>query len=100
MIDATSGGTEMSAFEEAEVTQDVPGFLGFGRVTMSENPITVQMPAGMTCEGSVGGADNVCVVRVNNNTPAGPFGGAAAFTQSTAGRKRALEYRRKMKRSE
>jgi hypothetical protein len=100
MIDPTSGGTQMGAFEQAEVTQDVPGFLGFGRVTMSENPITVQMPAGMTCEGSVGGADNVCIVRVNNNTPAGPFGGAAAFTQSSAGRKRALEYRRKMKRSQ
>ena len=99
MVDGTSGGTSMAAFEEAEVTQDVNGFLGFGRVTMSENPITVQMPAGMTCEATVGGADNVCVVRVNNNTPAGPFGGSAAFTQSTAGRKRAIEYRRKMKRS-
>jgi hypothetical protein len=65
---------------------------------MSSNPITVQMPSGMTCEGSVGGAQNVCIVRVNNNTPAGPFGGAAAFTQSAGARKRALEYRRKMKR--
>lgn len=98
-VDGTSCGTQAGAFEDAEVTQDVPGFLGFGRVTMSENPITVQMPAGMTCEGSAGGADNVCVVRVQNNTPAGPFGGSAAFTQSAAGRKRALEYRRKMKRS-
>lgn len=30
---------------------------------------------------------------------AGPFGGAAAFTQSSGARKRALEFRRKMKRS-
>jgi hypothetical protein len=81
------------------MVQDVPGFLGFGRVTMSENPISVQMPAGMVCEGSAGGADNVCVVRINNNTPAGPFGGSAAFTQSPAARKRAIEVRRKMKRS-
>jgi hypothetical protein len=53
----------------------------------------VQMPQGMTCNGSVGGANNVCIVRVRNNAIAGPFGGAAAFTQSPAARKRAVEYR-------
>lgn len=53
------------------------------------------MPQGMTCDGSVGGADNVCIVRVRNSAAAGPFGGSAAFTQSAAARKRAIAYRLK-----
>ncbi|KAI0835657.1 hypothetical protein F5Y06DRAFT_275955 [Hypoxylon sp. FL0890] len=100
-VDGTSGGTQASAFQNAEVTQDVPGSKllgGLSLATKTDFPLTVQMPAGMTCDASVGGADNVCVVRVRNNAVAGPFGGSAAFTQSPAARKRALEYRRKMKR--
>jgi hypothetical protein len=50
------------------------------------------MPQGMTCSGSAGGASNVCVVRMQNAALAGPFGGSAAFTQSTAAKKRAVEY--------
>lgn len=96
MIDGTSGGSEMSAFQEADVTQDVPGFIaGLSLTTTSDFPMTIQMPEGMTCDGSVGGADNVCVVRVRNSTPAGPFGGSAAFTMPAAARKRALAYRLK-----
>ena len=95
-IDATSGGTEAAAFEDADVTNDVPGFVaGLSLATNTDFPITVQMPAGMTCEGSVGGANNVCIVRVRNSTPAGPFGGSAAFTQSAGARKRAIAYRLK-----
>lgn len=93
-IDATSGGTDPSAFKSAEVTQDVPG-LGIGGLsaasTMDFN-IAVQMPAGMTCQGSVGGAENVCIARVRNSALAGPFGGSVAFTQSAAAKKRAIEY--------
>lgn len=97
MVDGTSGGTDMAAFQEAEVVEDVPGFIaGLSTATTTDFPVKVQMPAGMTCDASVGGASNVCVVRVRNNTPAGPFGGAAAFTQTTAARKRAIEYRLKM----
>ncbi|OTA97768.1 hypothetical protein M434DRAFT_379119 [Hypoxylon sp. CO27-5] len=99
-VDGTSGGTDASAFKTAEVTQDVPGSSFLGGLSLATNtdfPLTVQMPAGMTCEGSVGGADNVCIVRVRNNAIAGPFGGSAAFTQSPAARKRALDYRMKMK---
>lgn len=99
-VDGTSGGTDASAFQTAEVTQDVPGTKILGGLSLATNtdfPLTVQMPAGMTCEGSVGGADNVCIVRVRNNAIAGPFGGSAAFTQSPAARKRALDYRMKMK---
>ena len=95
MIDGTSGGTDMSAFQNAEVTQDVPGLgiQGLSLATTTDFPLQVQMPAGMTCDASVGGADNVCVVRVRNGAGAGPFGGSAAFTQSPAARKRALAYR-------
>ncbi|KAI1452474.1 hypothetical protein F4805DRAFT_447383 [Annulohypoxylon moriforme] len=99
-VDGTSGGTQEDAFKTADVTQDVPGsgFLGLSLATNTDFPLTVQMPAGMTCDASVGGANNVCVVRVRNNAVAGPFGGSAAFTQSPAARKRALNYRMKMKR--
>lgn len=53
------------------------------------------MPEGMTCDGTVAGVDNVCVVRVRNGAAAGPFGGSAAFTQSAGARKRAIAYRLK-----
>ncbi|KAH6991576.1 hypothetical protein EDB82DRAFT_553336 [Fusarium venenatum] len=96
-IDATSGGTDPAAFQSAEVTQDVPG-VGFGGLSLATNtdfPLTVKMPQGMTCEGSVGGADNVCIVRVRNSAAAGPFGGSGAFTQSASARKRAIAFRLK-----
>jgi len=96
MVDGTSGGTKMSAFQAADVTNDVPGFVaGLSLATNTDFDVTVQMPAGMTCDATVGGATNVCIVRLRNNTPAGPFGGSAAFTQSAASRKRAIEYRLK-----
>ena len=50
------------------------------------------MPQGMTCQGQAGGASNVCIVRMQNAALAGPFGGSAAFTQSTAAKKRAVEF--------
>lgn len=91
MVDGTSGGTEMAAFKEAEVTQDVPGLVaGLSTATNTDFAVKVAMPQGMTCDATVGDAQNVCVVRVRNNTPAGPFGGSAAFTQTDAARKRAI----------
>ncbi|KAL2171530.1 hypothetical protein VTG60DRAFT_2698 [Thermothelomyces hinnuleus] len=101
-VDGTSGGTDPAAFKEATVTQDVPG-LGFGGLSLATSrdfPLQVQMPAGMTCDATVAGVDNVCVVRVRNNALAGPFGGSAAFTMSPAARKRALAYRMKQKRAQ
>jgi hypothetical protein len=83
-VDATSGGTDPAAFQDAQVTQNVPG-IGIGGLSAAQTtdfPVKVQMPAGMTCSASVGGASNVCVVRVQNAALAGPFGGSAAFTQS------------------
>jgi hypothetical protein len=94
MIDATSGGTDPAAFKTAQVTQNVPG-IGIGGLSaaaVKDFPVKVQMPAGMTCSGTAGGASNVCVVRLQNAALAGPFGGSAAFTQSTAAKKRAVEY--------
>ncbi|AEO66255.1 uncharacterized protein THITE_34861 [Thermothielavioides terrestris NRRL 8126] len=94
-VDGTSGGTDASAFQTAKVTQDVPGsgVAGLSLATTTDFPLKVQMPAGMTCDGTVAGVNNVCIVRVRNNALAGPFGGSAAFTQSAAARKRAIEYR-------
>jgi hypothetical protein len=94
MIDATSGGTDPAAFQTAQVTQNVPG-IGIGGLSaaaVKDFPVKVQMPAGMTCSGTAGGASNVCIVRMQNAALAGPFGGSAAFTQSAAAKKRAVEY--------
>jgi len=99
-IDATSGGTDPAAFKDAQVTQDVPG-IGIGGLSAASTmdfPVKVQMPDGMTCSGSAGGASNVCIVRMQNAALAGPFGGSAAFTQSDGAKKRAVEYNlRKMR---
>jgi len=61
-IDATSGGKDPAAFKEAEVTQNVPGIGigGLSAASVQDFPVKVQMPAGMTCTGSAGGANNVC----------------------------------------
>ncbi|SZF02778.1 unnamed protein product [Blumeria hordei] len=94
MVDATSGGTDPAAFKSAEVTQNVPG-IGIGGLSAAavmDFPVEVQMPAGMTCSGTVGDAQNVCIVRMQNAAAAGPFGGSVAVTQSPAAKKRAIEY--------
>jgi hypothetical protein len=93
-VDATSGGTDPAAFMDATVTQDVPG-IGIGGLSAASTmdfQVKVAMPQGMTCTGTAGGVSNVCVVRMQNAALAGPFGGSAAFTQSTAAKKRAVEY--------
>ncbi|KAK3324447.1 hypothetical protein B0T19DRAFT_402679 [Cercophora scortea] len=97
-IDSTSGGTQAPAFRKAQITLDVPGKWGNGssEVTSTYFPLRIKMPADMTCDGVVAGVENVCVVRVRNwanTTETGPFGGSAAFTQSAAARKRALDVR-------
>lgn len=96
-VDGTSGGKDASAFQKADVVQDVPGLgiQGLSLATNTDFPLQVKMPAGMTCEGTVGDAKNVCIVRVRNGAAAGPFGGSAAFTQSATARKRAIAYRLK-----
>jgi hypothetical protein len=94
MVDPTSGGTDPSAFKTATVTQNVPGIGigGLSAATAMDFPVAIQMPAGMTCSGSAGGASGVCVAKLQNAALAGPFGGSVAFTQSPAAKKRAIEY--------
>ncbi|KAH8842857.1 hypothetical protein MCOR27_000065 [Pyricularia oryzae] len=94
-VDGTSGGTKADAFQQAEVVKDVPGLgiQGLSLATATEFPLEVKMPAGTTCEATVAGVKNVCVVRVRNGAVTGPFGGSAAFTQSPEARKRAIAYR-------
>jgi hypothetical protein len=94
MVDGTSGGTDATAFKTATVTQNVPGIGigGLSAATTMDFPVAIQMPAGMTCSGSVAGASNVCVAKLQNAALAGPFGGSVAFTQSAAAKKRAIEY--------
>lgn len=96
-VDGTSGGTDAAAFQDAEVTQDVPGLgvQGISLATSTEFPMQIKMPAGMTCDATVAGVNNVCVARVRNGAAAGPFGGSVAFTQSANARKRAIAYRLK-----
>ncbi|KAF2021452.1 hypothetical protein BU24DRAFT_446463 [Aaosphaeria arxii CBS 175.79] len=96
-VDGTSGGTDPAAFQDAEVTKDVPGLgvQGISLATSTEFDMQVKMPAGMTCDANVGGASNVCIARVRNGAAAGPFGGSVAFTQSANARKRAIAYRLK-----
>lgn len=93
-VDPTSGGTSAAAFKSAQVTQNVPG-LGIGGLSAAQTmdfPVAIQMPAGMTCSGTVSGVQNVCVAKLQNSALAGPFGGSVVFTQSAAAKKRAVEY--------
>ncbi|KAG8417613.1 hypothetical protein J3458_005107 [Metarhizium acridum] len=94
-VDCSSGGKDPKAFQSARVVRDVPGagVSGLSIATNTDYAMQVQVPQGCACSGTVGGQKNVCIVRVRNQALAGPFGGAAAFTQSNASRKRALEYR-------
>jgi hypothetical protein len=91
-IDPTSGGTDPSAFVSAKVTTNVPGagFGGLSLATTMDFPVEVEMPAGMTCSGSVAGVEGVCIARLQNSALAGPFGGSVAFTLSGAAKKRAV----------
>lgn len=51
---------------------------------MTRQPFAVQVPAGTTCSGTVGTMTNVCLMKVANANPAGPFGGVIAFQMSGA----------------
>lgn len=83
--------------QPATVVKNVPGLgvQGLSLATNTDFEMQVKMPAGMTCDATVAGVPNVCVMRVRNGAAAGPFGGSVAFTQSPASRKRAIAYRLK-----
>ncbi|KAJ8069367.1 hypothetical protein OCU04_003021 [Sclerotinia nivalis] len=104
IVDPTGTGA-FSQGTEAKVTTQVPGRRGniaapkqrslmmrslvnMGIVKRAKNvnedyPIKVSMPAGMSCTGSVGGQENVCLVKLANPSGAGPFGGVAAFQMAS-----------------
>ncbi|KAJ3478623.1 hypothetical protein NLG97_g8528 [Lecanicillium saksenae] len=96
-VDGTSGGKDNAAFRGASMPLNMPGvgISGLSLATNTDYPIKVRMPRGMTCDAEVAGVQNVCIVRVRNQAFAGPFGGAAMFTQSEGARKRAIAYRLK-----
>lgn len=99
MIDPTSGGTDADAFKAADMPQNVPGIgiAGISTASTMDFPAKVQMPAGMTCSGTIGDATNVCVAKMSNGPPQ-YFGGSIAFTQSPAAKKRAIEFNMKVRR--
>jgi len=46
-------------------------------------PIAISIPAGTTCTGTSNGLTGLCLVKVSNNNPAGPFGGVFYVQQSS-----------------
>lgn len=100
VIDPTGTGA-FSTGTEATITQQVPGTKGniaapkqrglitrtlvkMGIVKRASNvnedfPISMTIPAGTTCTGTMGGQSNVCLVKIANPSGAGPFGGVVAM---------------------
>jgi hypothetical protein len=48
-------------------------------------PMAFSVPSGMTCSGSMGGQNNVCLVKIANSNGAGPFGGVIAVQMASGG---------------
>jgi len=70
----TSGGTSEDAFPPAEMIADAVGAVaGISATLTSDFPIKVQMPAGMSCSGTIAGVQNVYVARVKNSAPGQSF---------------------------
>jgi len=100
IVDPTGTGA-FSTGTQAEVTTQVPGkngniaapkqrrfiprmLVAVGIMKRAANvnedyPISVKIPAGTTCSGTVGGQSNVCLVKLANPSGAGPFGGVVAI---------------------
>ncbi|KAK6542935.1 hypothetical protein TWF694_006873 [Orbilia ellipsospora] len=82
-VDPTTGGTDQSAFMPCHLTQNIPGIVpGFSLVTKTDFDCVAQFPQDMVCRGEISGVKNVCVFKIYNNNPYGPFGSSGAFTQS------------------
>lgn len=45
----------------------------------------VEIPAGTSCTGTMNGMSNLCMVKISNNNPAGPFGGVFAVQMPANG---------------
>jgi hypothetical protein len=102
IVDSTGTGA-FSTGTKATVTTQVPGKDGnispngtvrrllarMGLMKRAANvnkdfPIAVSIPAGTTCSGTVGGQSGVCLVKIANSNPAGPFGGVVAIQMAGA----------------
>jgi len=64
------------------VTTQVPGKKGNSNAKATDFPLVAQMPADLTCNGTVAGQANVCIVRCQN--PVGPFGGCVPVQVAAA----------------
>lgn len=104
IVDPTGTGA-FSSGTEAEIVDQVPGnngniaapqqrslvartLVNLGIVKRAANvnedyPISIAIPAGTTCSGTVAGQSNVCLVKIANSNPAGPFGGVVAMQISS-----------------
>ncbi|KAK7992915.1 cell surface protein [Apiospora saccharicola] len=51
----------------------------------SDYPMAFDIPAGTTCQGTMGDLQNVCLVKIANSNRAGPFGGVVAMQIAGAG---------------
>jgi hypothetical protein len=106
VVDPTGTGA-FSTGTKATVTQQVPGVFGeispsgqtlrfmsrmlvkMGLMKRAANvnkdyPFSVAIPAGTACTGTVGGQSGVCLVKLANPNPAGPFGGVFAMQMAGA----------------
>jgi len=82
MIDSTGTGT--GGWTKMEVATNVPGKNSRSKAKAEDFPLTAKVAADQTCTGSMGGMDNVCMVRCNNKANAGPFGGCVPVQMASA----------------
>ncbi|TQS31431.1 hypothetical protein Golomagni_08286, partial [Golovinomyces magnicellulatus] len=82
MIDTTGTGT--GGWTDMDVVTNVPGKNSRSKAKAEDFPLTAKVAADQKCTGSMGGMDNVCMVRCNNNANAGPFGGCVPVQMVSA----------------
>lgn len=83
MIDTTGTGT--GGWKEMDVVTNVPGKNSRSKAKAEDFPLTAKVAADQTCTGSMGGMENVCMVRCNNSANAGPFGGCVPVQMVAGG---------------
>jgi hypothetical protein len=64
------------------ITTQVPGKKGNSNAAATDFPLVAQLPANLTCNGTVAGQANVCIVKCQN--PVGPFGGCVPVQVAAA----------------
>lgn len=73
-------------FTAMKITSQVPGTNGRSTAANADFPLVADMPAGTTCTGTVGTAQNVCLVKCEN--PVGPFGSVVPVQMPVADKAR------------